>query len=65
MNGKLFELIKEAEGTLSREEFIVWLDSMRNLGANYQLMTLGFDAYAAREKKNHENFMALILGKKE
>lgn len=46
----LHDVIQKVKA-LPESEFIEFLESMRNLGANYQLMQLGYERFLEHERK--------------
>lgn len=63
---ELFQLLIDAEKDLSEIEYLEFLDSVQNIGANFKLVLLGIDRFREREAKKREEertrMKALVKG---
>ncbi len=51
---ELFQLLIDAEKEMSETEYLDFLDTLRHVGANFQVVLLGLDKFRNREIKKRE-----------
>lgn len=53
----ILSLAREAEETLSQDDYLLFCDHLKNAGANLQLSNLGLEKFLAREKETYDKWL--------